>query len=536
MPGTEVRTGERRQASRRHRGRPGDRLGRGGARQARPRPARRRRAQGVRRAGRERGRLSGGVSGIDNGTDRPQRRGQVDAVQLHHGLSDARRRHRPGGRRGGDGPPASPDRPAGAATLVPDPSRPGGNDRPRGDDGRSRRPGGRVAAGAVHRATSGPRDRAADARTGRAHPRTVRDRAPRDGAGDRPLRRSDETRRTGAGDDDRPRRAVARRARRRCEPHASQETQAVPPRTQRGGNHVSGHRTRHELHTGPRGHDRRSRPGTSARRGAAGCGPHGRAGRRRVPRGTTDVSDTHTDRAERGEGTPVLAVESVESGYGEVRVLDSLSMHVDPGEIVCLVGPNGAGKSTVLKTVFGYLEPWSGAVRLRGRDIGGLDPHDVVREGVGYVPQVDNVFGALSVAENLRMGGVARESGVSGAIDDLYDRFPVLAEKRSAKAKTLSGGQRQILAFARALVMEPEVLLIDEPSAGLAPSAAETAFERVERVNETGTAVLMVEQNARAGLAVSDRGYVLDQGAVRHEGPAESLLEDPEVARLYLGG
>jgi amino acid/amide ABC transporter ATP-binding protein 2, HAAT family (TC 3.A.1.4.-) len=248
------------------------------------------------------------------------------------------------------------------------------------------------------------------------------------------------------------------------------------------------------------------------------------------------VSDTHTDRAERGEGTPVLAVESVESGYGEVRVLDSLSMHVDPGEIVCLVGPNGAGKSTVLKTVFGYLEPWSGAVRLRGRDIGGLDPHDVVREGVGYVPQVDNVFGALSVAENLRMGGVARESGVSGAIDDLYDRFPVLAEKRSAKAKTLSGGQRQILAFARALVMEPEVLLIDEPSAGLAPSAAETAFERVERVNETGTAVLMVEQNARAGLAVSDRGYVLDQGAVRHEGPAESLLEDPEVARLYLGG
>jgi branched-chain amino acid transport system ATP-binding protein len=227
---------------------------------------------------------------------------------------------------------------------------------------------------------------------------------------------------------------------------------------------------------------------------------------------------------------------SVDAGYGEVQVLKSLSLRLDEGEIVCLVGPNGAGKSTVLKTAFGYLEPWSGTVRLRGESIVGLDPPAVVREGVGYVPQVENVFGSLSVEENLRMGGVAREDGLRAAIADLYDRFPVLDEKRSAKARTLSGGQRQMLAFARALVMEPAVLLIDEPSAGLAPAAAETAFERVERVNEAGTAVLMVEQNARAGLAVSDRGYVLDQGRVRHEGAAESLLDDPEVAELYLGG
>ena len=235
-------------------------------------------------------------------------------------------------------------------------------------------------------------------------------------------------------------------------------------------------------------------------------------------------------------GRPVLELSNVDGGYGEVQVLEDLSLHLEAGEIVCLIGPNGAGKSTVLKAVFGLLTPWTGAVRYHGDDIGGMAPEDIVREGIGYVPQTDNVFGSLTIDGNLRMGGVAREDGLQAAIADLYDRFPVLDEKRSAKARTLSGGQRQMLAFARALVVEPAVLLIDEPSAGLAPAAAETAFERVERVNETGTAVLMVEQNARAGLAVSDRGYVLDQGQVRHEGAADSLLDDPEVAEFYLGG
>jgi len=234
---------------------------------------------------------------------------------------------------------------------------------------------------------------------------------------------------------------------------------------------------------------------------------------------------------------PVLELSGVDGGYGEVQVLEDLSLRLETGEIVCLIGPNGAGKSTVLRTVFGLLTPWTGTVRYHGEDIGGTAPEDVVREGVGYVPQTDNVFGSLAVEENLRMGGVARDDDrLEAVVDDLYDRFDVLREKRGAKARDLSGGQRQVLAFARALVMEPAVLLIDEPSAGLAPAAAETAFERVERVNETGTAVLMVEQNARAGLAVSDRGYVLDQGRVRHEGAAESLLDDPEVVELYLGG
>ena len=236
------------------------------------------------------------------------------------------------------------------------------------------------------------------------------------------------------------------------------------------------------------------------------------------------------------DGDTILQVENVDSGYGDVQVLDDLSLALQEGEICCLIGPNGAGKSTVLKTIFGLLHPWTGQVRLAGNDISGMDPEDIVRTGVGYVPQVENVFGSLSIDENLKMGGVARKSGVSAVIDSLYDRFPILEEKRTAKANTLSGGQRQVLAFARALVMEPDVLLIDEPSAGLAPNTAEEVFERVSQVNEGGTTILMVEQNARAGLGISDRGYVLDQGTVRFEGAADTLLEDPEVAKLYLGG
>jgi branched-chain amino acid transport system ATP-binding protein len=234
---------------------------------------------------------------------------------------------------------------------------------------------------------------------------------------------------------------------------------------------------------------------------------------------------------------PVLSLSGVDSGYGDAQVLDDLSVRVDAGEIVCLVGPNGAGKSTVLKTAFGLLTPWAGSVQYHGEEIGGMAPEDIVREGIGYVPQTDNVFGSLSIDENLRMGGVAREDGRLGeVIDDLYEQFPLLDEKRSAKARMLSGGQRQILAFARALVMEPDVLLIDEPSAGLAPNTADSVFADVQRVNETGTSILMVEQNAVKGLGISDRGYVLDQGTVAFDDDAAGLLDNPEVSKLYLGG
>jgi branched-chain amino acid transport system ATP-binding protein len=232
----------------------------------------------------------------------------------------------------------------------------------------------------------------------------------------------------------------------------------------------------------------------------------------------------------------ILEIENVDGGYGDVQVLDGVALDLQDGEIACLIGPNGAGKSTVLRAIFGLIKPWSGAVRLRGEEITGMDPEDVVRQGVGYVPQIENVFGTLSVDENLRMGGVARSDPLDPIIDDLYDRFDILDEKRRSKASTLSGGQRQVLAFARALVMEPDVLLIDEPSAGLAPNTAEEVFGHVEAVNELGTSILMVEQNARQGLSISDRGFVLDQGRVRFEDDASELLENPEVGELYLGG
>ncbi len=232
----------------------------------------------------------------------------------------------------------------------------------------------------------------------------------------------------------------------------------------------------------------------------------------------------------------VLELQDIDGGYGDVQVLDGVTLDLEDGEIVCLIGPNGAGKSTVLRAIFGLIKPWTGSVRLRGEAITGMEPEEVVRQGVGYVPQIENVFGSLSVDENLRMGGVARSDDLDPIIGDLYERFDILREKKRANASTLSGGQRQVLAFARALVMEPDVLLIDEPSAGLAPNTAAEVFGHVEAVNEIGTSILMVEQNARQGLSISDRGFVLDQGRVRFEDDAEVLLDNPEVGELYLGG
>lgn len=232
----------------------------------------------------------------------------------------------------------------------------------------------------------------------------------------------------------------------------------------------------------------------------------------------------------------VLELDTVDSGYGEVQVLFELSMSLEADEILCLIGPNGAGKSTVLKTAFGLLHPWTGSIEYHGEEIGGMAPEDIVREGIGFVPQTDNVFGSLTIEENLRMGGVARNDDLKPVLEELYDRFPLLAEKRTANAQTLSGGQRQILALARALVMEPDVLLIDEPSAGLAPNTADDVFADVQKVNEMGTAIMMVEQNATKGLSISDRGCVLDQGSVRFEDEADALLDNDEVTQLYLGG
>jgi neutral amino acid transport system ATP-binding protein len=238
-----------------------------------------------------------------------------------------------------------------------------------------------------------------------------------------------------------------------------------------------------------------------------------------------------------GEGNgAVLVAEDLVAGYlPEVDILNGVSLSVREGEIATLVGPNGAGKSTLIKTIFGLLSPRRGRVLLRGEDISGLEPHTITRRGMSYVPQLDNVFPSLSVEENLEIGSLDR-SLTRERIGDMYEVFPRLGERRSQAAGTMSGGERQMLAMARALMPKPHVLLLDEPSAGLAPAFVEATFAKVREINEVGVTVVMVEQNARRALAMSDRGYVLDLGQNRFQGAGSELLEDPKVAELYLGG
>ena len=233
----------------------------------------------------------------------------------------------------------------------------------------------------------------------------------------------------------------------------------------------------------------------------------------------------------------VLETEGLVAGYSpEVDILDGVSIAVSEGEIVTVVGPNGAGKSTLMKCVFGLVTPKAGRVALRGRDIAGKRPNEIARLGMGYVPQRENVFESMTVTENLELGAIARR-GLSARdrIDELLVLFPRLAERRRQEVGTMSGGERQMVAMARALMAKPDMLLLDEPSAGLAPLFVDAMFEQVEAINRAGVTILMVEQNARRALALSHRGYVLDLGRNRFEGTGPDLLEDPRLAELYLG-
>jgi ABC-type branched-subunit amino acid transport system ATPase component len=202
---------------------------------------------------------------------------------------------------------------------------------------------------------------------------------------------------------------------------------------------------------------------------------------------------------------------------------------------VTVIGPNGAGKSTLIKAIFGLLRPRAGRIVFRGEDIAGSKPHSICRRGLSYVPQLDNVFPSLSVEENLQMGSLDR-SRTGEQVDRMYELFPRLGERRRQPAGTMSGGERQMVAMARALMPDPHVLLLDEPSAGLAPAFVDAIFEKIGDVNQAGVTIVMVEQNARRALAMSDRGYVLDLGQDRFEGEGKKLLADPKVVELYLGG
>ena len=233
----------------------------------------------------------------------------------------------------------------------------------------------------------------------------------------------------------------------------------------------------------------------------------------------------------------LLELRDVVAGYEEVEVLRGVSVAVRAGEIVCIIGANGAGKSTLLRTVFGLVRPRAGTIRFAGDEIAGRPSTDVLRRGLGYVPQGRCNFPAMSVEENLEMGAyLRRDAGIRGDIDALFARFPMLAGKRRAPAGTLSGGQQQILEMAIALLLHPTLLLIDEPSLGLDPRMVEIVFDTITGINQEGTTVLMVEQNARKALSVSHRGFVLELGRNRFEGTGRELLEDPGVRQHYLGG
>jgi neutral amino acid transport system ATP-binding protein len=233
----------------------------------------------------------------------------------------------------------------------------------------------------------------------------------------------------------------------------------------------------------------------------------------------------------------LLEVSGLVAGYvPEVNILTGIDLKLERGEIVTVVGPNGAGKSTLLKVMFGLLRPRQGSVRLKGERIDSLQPHQVVRRGMGYVPQLENVFPSLTVEENLDIP--ARGMGRAEQhrrVDSLYELFPPLRPARRRPAGLLSGGQRQMVAMARALVPEPELLLLDEPSAGLAPEYVELVFQKILEIRKSGVTILIVEQNARRALALSDRGYVLELGHNRFEGPGPELLKNETVIELYLG-
>lgn len=236
------------------------------------------------------------------------------------------------------------------------------------------------------------------------------------------------------------------------------------------------------------------------------------------------------------DSAPILEIENVFAGYvKDLDILQGVNFRVNPGELVTVIGPNGAGKSTLAKTIFGLLTPHTGKIFFHGKSIVGLKSDAIVQQGMCYVPQIANVFKSLTVEENLEMGAFVLDQPIQPLKEEIFTRFPKLAERRKQRAGTLSGGERQMLAMGRALMLKPSLLLLDEPSAALSPILVTSVFEQIREINRNGTAIVLVEQNARKALEMADRGYVLETGRDRFEGRGIDLLNDPKVGELYLG-
>ncbi len=232
----------------------------------------------------------------------------------------------------------------------------------------------------------------------------------------------------------------------------------------------------------------------------------------------------------------LLEASALDAGYGDLQILEGVDLTVEAGEYVTIVGPNGAGKSTVMKSIFGLTTYMGGSVTFDEAEIHGKRPEEIIETGIGYVPQNDNVFPSLSVMENLEMGAYILDSVPEDRLEWIFERFPILDERRSQKAGTMSGGQQQMLAMGRALMLEPDLLMLDEPSAGLAPDLVDDMFDRIDQINDDGTAILLVEQNAKEALRRCDRGYVLVQGGNRYMDTGDALLADEQVRQDFLGG
>lgn len=254
--------------------------------------------------------------------------------------------------------------------------------------------------------------------------------------------------------------------------------------------------------------------------------------------GKSEIPQKKSGKTSRAENTPFLIGQNMTGGYGKdgPDILHDCTISVDRGEIAVIVGPNGAGKSTGMKAIFGMLNLRQGRVVLDGEDISALSPQDRVQRGMGFVPQTSNIFTSMTVEENLEMGAFIRTDDFRPTMDQVYDLFPILRDKRHQAAGELSGGQRQQVAVGRALMTQPKVLMLDEPTAGVSPIVMDELFDRIIEVARTGIPILMVEQNARQALEIADKGYVLVQGANAHTGSGKDLLADPDVRQSFLGG